>query len=113
MRFNIKEFETYSLYLIEGSLTVENIGHLEDTVAKGINEKKHILFDLSQVSYIDSSSIRFILYNFNAVEKNNKHFCLFNLNEEIYQMFSITELDKRLNIFDSLESALTFIGSSS
>ena len=72
---------------------------IKSTVNKVVSE------DLSEMTFIDSSSLGIIVVYYTKSEKNSKHFSLININGDIMQMFKITGLDKRIKIFDNLESA--------
>jgi len=91
---------------VKGTLSIENIAPFETLLNKYVDEKIHILIDLSEMTFIDSSSLGIIVVYYTKTEKNNRHFSLININSDIMQMFRITGLDKRIKIFDSLDSAV-------
>ena len=91
---------------VKGTLSIENIAPFETLLNKYVDEKMHILIDLSEMTFIDSSSLGIIVVYYTKSEKNSRHFSLININADIMQMFRITGLDKRIKIYDSLDAAM-------
>src|SRR5208337_2388616 len=98
--------ENYMLISIKGTLSIENISPFETLLNRHVDEKSHILIDLSELTFIDSSSLGIIVVYYTKSEKNNRQFALLNINADIMQMFKITGLDKRIRIFKNLDDAL-------
>lgn len=97
--------DDFVLIHVKGTLSIENISPFETLLNKYLEEKTHMLIDFSQLTFIDSSSLGIIVVYYTKSEKNNKHFALISINGDIMQMFKITGLDKRIKIFDDLETA--------
>lgn len=106
MKITTEMKDNFVLIHVKGTLSIENISPFETLLNKYVDEKAHILIDLSEMTFIDSSSLGIIVVYYTKSEKNNKHFSLLNINGEIMQMFKITGLDKRIKIFDDLDSAV-------
>ncbi len=98
--------DNYILMRVKGTLSVENISPFEIQLSRHVENKSDIIIDLADLTFIDSSSLGIIVVYFTKSEKNNNHFALINVNDDIMQMFKITGLDKRIKIFDSLNDAL-------
>jgi len=105
MKITTEMKDEFVLINVKGTLSIENISPFETLLNKYVDEKKHILIDLSEMTFIDSSSLGIIVVYYTKSEKNNKHFSLLNINGDIMQMFKITGLDKRIKIFDNLDAA--------
>jgi len=103
MKITTEIKDEFVLINVKGTLSIENISPFETLLNKYVDEKKHILIDLSEMTFIDSSSLGIIVVYYTKSEKNNKHFSL--INGDIMQMFKITGLDKRIKIFDNLDAA--------
>ncbi|MBP7603499.1 MAG: STAS domain-containing protein [Spirochaetes bacterium] len=94
-----------SILRIEGSLSNENLQDLEEVV-RGLQEKKRsIILDLFEVGFICSSALSLLLSSTKKAQKDNLHFVIAGLNEDIKKLFAVTELDRHLVLFDSLEKA--------
>ncbi len=107
MKVNSEQRENYILISVKGTLSIENISPFETLVNRCVEQKSHILIDLSDLTFIDSSSLGIIVVYYTKSEKNNRHFALLNINNDIMQMFKITGLDKRIKIFNNLQEAVT------
>ena len=105
MKVTSDQKENFILISIKGTLSIENISPFETLVNTHVEKKAHILIDLSELTFIDSSSLGIIVVYFTKSEKNNRHFALLDINPDIMQMFKITGLDKRIKIFRSLDEA--------
>jgi len=107
MKVSSEQRENYILISVRGTLSIENISPFETLVNKCVEQKSHILIDLTDLTFIDSSSLGIIVVYYTKSEKNSRHFALININNDIMQMFKITGLDKRIRIFNDLKEAVT------
>jgi len=65
-----------------------------------------VLADFSQVSYIDSTGIGFLIGIYTSVMKNaNGHFVLANLNRRVREVLELTRLANVIPIYPDVESA--------
>jgi anti-anti-sigma factor len=107
MKVSSEQRENYILISVKGTLSIENISPFETLVNKCVEQKSHILIDLTDLTFIDSSSLGIIVVYYTKSEKNSRHFALLNINNDIMQMFKITGLDKRIRIFNDLKEAVS------
>jgi anti-anti-sigma factor len=106
MKIETQEHDNHIVLKMEGSVSIENIHIFEEHLMEAVSRNKHILMDLTEVAYIDSISLGVIILNAKEAEKNGKRLFFINPNKDISQMFTITGLDRRLDIVTSLEEAL-------
>ena len=106
MKVSSEQRENYILISVKGTLSIENISPFETLVNKCVEQKSHILIDLTDLTFIDSSSLGIIVVYYTKSEKNSRQFALININSDIMQMFKITDLDKRIRIFNDLKEAV-------
>ncbi len=70
-----------------------------------------VLADFSQVSYIDSTGIGFLIGIYTSVLKNAKgHFVLANLNRRVLDVLELTRLTNVIPIYPDFESAFEALG---
>ena len=110
MKVTSEQKENFIVINIKGTLSIENISPFETLVNKHVEKKDNILIDLSELTFLDSSSLGIIVVYFTKSEKNNRNFALLNINPDIMQMFKITGLDKRIRIFSSIDEATSALG---
>ena len=86
----------------EGSVTLRD--SVRDLVAKGT---KHILLNLGDISYIDSSGIGELVSAFTSVKNSGGELKLLNLTKKVHDLLQITKLYTVFDIWDSETSAIT------
>ena len=86
----------------EGSVTLRDAVH--DLVAKG---SKHILLNLENISYIDSSGIGELVSAFTSVKNSGGELKLLNLTKKVHDLLQITKLYTVFDIWDNEASAVT------
>ncbi|MCL2154912.1 MAG: STAS domain-containing protein [Leptospirales bacterium] len=102
--------DEYILLAVKSVLSIETINSLEALLSKYVKEKKHILIDLSGITFIDSSSLGILVKINTQLEKNNRRLLLLNISSHIMKIFESTELDKHIRIFDDITSACNALG---
>ncbi len=78
---------------------------LEDILLK----HKNLVFDFTEVQFIDSSGIRLLLNTSNLIEKSNGFIFIFNCIYQVKELFQISNLDRKLQIFQTEEEIQDFI----
>jgi anti-sigma B factor antagonist len=86
----------------EGSVTLRDAIH--DAIAKGA---KHILLNLANVSYIDSSGIGELVSAFTSVKNSGGELKLLNLTKKVHDLLQITKLYTVFDIWDNEASAIS------
>ena len=86
----------------EGSVTLRDAVH--DAAGKG---SKHILLNLENISYIDSSGIGELVSGFTSVKNAGGELKLLNLTKKVHDLLQITKLYTVFDIWDSEASAVS------
>jgi anti-sigma B factor antagonist len=71
--------------------------HMENT------DKKYIVLDMSEVSYIDSAGLGSIVSLIKESKKLEKELVLVSLKKQIKKIFEMTKLDKIIRMEDTIE----------
>lgn len=69
-----------------------------------------IIFEMGNIGFMDSKGLSAFLFLYRAVGTDGV-LALVNMHEQIRKIFSLTRTDRVLPIFDSLQDALTSLGS--
>jgi anti-sigma B factor antagonist len=85
----------------EGSSALREL--LRDMVTKG---QKHILLNLGEVSYIDSSGIGELVSGFTTVTNSGGQLKLLNLNKRVKDLLQITKLYTVFDVHDDEAGAV-------
>jgi anti-sigma B factor antagonist len=109
MKFSLDSNESYSLFRVEGSLGIENLVALEAALKEEVDAKKNIILDLTGVSFIDSSSIQFLIHHHTELRVCGRSLVIAGVKDEIAEIFFITEIDKKIPVYESLQEAVDFI----
>jgi anti-anti-sigma factor len=74
---------------IDGDFDVSRIGDLKHLVSEAMNQSKKITFDLSELKFLDSSGVGFILYECRKLIDRGYLLKFRNLPEDIWDLFDL------------------------
>ena len=98
---------------IEGNIALDGVNeakaylkpHLDNDAVKGM------VINFEKVNFIDSSGIGLIVSVFKTMQQKDAKFALCNLSKKNEEIFSITRLNKILDIYESEGDAMKAIAS--
>ncbi len=108
MKFSVDKRDTYTILKPE-------LEKLDTTAAPDLKTEfinlnaegtKHIILDLSQVKYVDSSGLSSILVANRLCGNNDGALILAALNEHVSKLITISQLNEVLNIVPTVEEAV-------
>jgi stage II sporulation protein AA (anti-sigma F factor antagonist) len=67
---------------------------------------KNMIFDFSQLTFMDSSGIGVIMGRFKNVQNLNGKVSLVNINDQIKRIFDMSGLHKIIPVYDSIDTAI-------
>ena len=102
--------DEYILLRVESILLIENITPLKTLLKKYVDENKHVLLDISGITFIDSTSLAILVKFKIELDAINKHLALINVTNDIMRLFKTTKLDKHIYIFDDVPAAMSGLG---
>ena len=93
---------------LSGRITMGEDGNLlKDKLQSLLHQgKKNILFNLAQVSYVDSAGLGAIVAGYTTVTKEGGSLKLANVTKKLQDLLSITKLLTVFETFDSEDEAL-------
>jgi anti-anti-sigma factor len=97
----------YSVIKVFGEVDISNFKVLEESIAdyKELSFQK-VLFDFSELEYIDSSGVGVLVRLFRAVDKNEGSVGIAGCRECIEKNFRLLKLDNFFAFFSTVEEAL-------
>ena len=100
------EGKTY-IISFDGNLILSELEQAREFVKKCIDEEnaQEIIFDLSNVDFIDSAGIGFVVSIFKSLKSKNGNFAIAALKTKPKEVFKLTRLDKIIPIFEDVEAA--------
>ena len=112
MEFSHRVENGICIISVEGNIALDGVNeakaflksHIEDDGVKGI------VINFEKVNFIDSSGIGLIVSVFKTMQERDGSFAITNLSKKNEEIFTITRLNKILNIFPTESEALSTIG---
>jgi len=94
---------------IEGNIALDGVNEAKAYLKPHLDSPdiKGLVINFEKVNFIDSSGIGLIVSIFKTVQQKEGKFGLTNLSKKNEEIFSITRLDKILNIYGSEKEALS------
>lgn len=103
-----------TVVVLGGHLTLgRERGQIEATVLKALNEGvRRLVFDLSQVTYVDSTGIGIIAYCFGKISQQGGHAAVAGASGLIKEVFRLTRLDNVIQFYPDVPSACEALATS-
>ncbi len=102
------------------TLTIKIAGEIDHHTSIDLKEKcdkeyinsnaKHIIFDFSDVGFMDSSGIGMIIGRFKNAEKQGGRVVVAHMNAELTRIFNISGLQRIISAYDTVEEAERGLG---
>ncbi len=95
------------IFTFSGNLILSELDEIRKEVKSTIEEENatEVIFDMSDVDFIDSAGIGFIVSVYKTLKSKNGKFALSGLKKKPKEVFSLTRLDKIIKIFEDLDTA--------
>jgi anti-sigma B factor antagonist len=106
MKITARDNGTCMIAALEGSLDNESLHEFEQFLKQTLAQHKHLLLDLSRLSFIMSSGLSTILSFNNSLHQCGLLCIIFGITEEMEKLFSHTGIASHLTICETLEEAI-------
>lgn len=92
---------------IDGEIDHHSVESIKTMVDKEFSRGnfRHIIFDFSKVSFMDSSGIGMIIGRYKNVEKQSGKVAIASMNSYADRIFQMSGLTKIISTYDSVEAA--------
>lgn len=109
MVFNHRIDKSICVVSIEGNIALDGVNEAKEYLRPLLDDKKNkgLLINFSQVNFIDSSGIGLIVSLFKTLQQREAKFGLSNLSKKNEEIFTITRLNKILDIYPNEADALS------
>jgi anti-sigma B factor antagonist len=102
MEINTRTEGPYTVIALSGEVDLHWSPKLREQLLASIGDKQHVLVDLSQVSYIDSSGVASLVEGFQLAKNNRLRFGLVGVSKSAMQVLQLARLDKVFAIHDTV-----------
>lgn len=93
--------------MVDGSLDADGTQELEQAVAGVLDqEPKHIVFDFSELDYINSSGLRVLVMAYQKLKKNDGVVAICGIKDYIKEVFEISGFDRVFRMHAGRKDAL-------
>lgn len=96
---------------LTGEIDMENAPQVRRALLDNMKQKRDILVDLSQVTYIDSSGIASLIEGLQAARKQKNDLALVSVSQRARRVLELARLDKVFTIHADLATALAAVKS--
>lgn len=120
MRINTQDYNDITVISLQGEIDSDSADHLRNTITDLLNtggennpyntngtvHKKGIVIDLSNVSFIDSQGLEFLLWTRDYCTENNCQLRLASPDENCDKILDITRLNNEFTCYKELAEAV-------
>ena len=92
---------------LTGPLTLQNIFEFQNELAT--NKPPMMIFDLSDVPYMDSAGIGVLINYYVSAERNGRKMALAGVNERVDALLVLTKVQKLLRSFSTVDEAVAAV----
>ncbi|HUB81703.1 MAG TPA: STAS domain-containing protein [Bryobacteraceae bacterium] len=103
LKITVRETADATILDLSGRVTLgEGLGDLRDSIREALSgNRKHIVLNLADVSYIDSSGLGQLIGSYASVTERGGQMKLVNLQKKVSDLMQITKL---LTVFETYNS---------
>ncbi|MFQ5659851.1 MAG: STAS domain-containing protein [Gammaproteobacteria bacterium] len=106
MKYNMREDGSYTVIELEGEVDLSCSPDARKQILNCLENKKHLLVDLSRVTYIDSSGVASLVEGYQTAKKKDLRFGLVSVSDTAMNVLQLARLDKVFPIHENVEERL-------
>ncbi len=107
MKYSINTEGRFTVIALEGEIDLYYSPQARDVILKCLHEKRAVLIDLSQVSYLDSSGVASLVEGYQLAKRDGLEFALVGVGTAAMQVLQLARLDRVFPIYETRMAALT------
>ena len=106
MKYNTKEEKGYAIIELDDEVDLSCSPDARKQILDCLGANKHLLVDLSQVTYIDSSGVASLVEGYQTAKKKSLKFGLIGVSDAAMNVLQLARLDKVFPIHASVDERL-------
>lgn len=103
MQYRIEQKGPFTVILLSGDVDLQYSPDARAQILKYLNSGHHVMVDLSDVNYIDSSGIASLVEGYQVAKNKNLQFGLVGVSQTAMQVLQLARLDQVFPIHQSLD----------
>ena len=110
MQYNSRSAGTYTVLELKGEVDLSCSPDARKQILQCLDSGRHLLVDLSAVTYIDSSGVASLVEGYQTAKKKNLRFGLVGVSSAAMGVLQLARLDKVFPIHSSIEERMSADG---
>ncbi|MCU7829085.1 MAG: STAS domain-containing protein [Candidatus Thiodiazotropha sp. (ex Myrtea sp. 'scaly one' KF741663)] len=106
MGYKIEEAAGFAIVHLEGDVDLSRSPTARQAILDCLQERQHVLVDLTAVTYIDSSGVASLVEGFQVSRRMSLDFALIGVSDAAMSVLQLARLDQVFPIFASLDARL-------
>ena len=106
MKYPSKQHGSSMVLSLTGEVDLKFSPQARQQILASLSDKSHVLVDLSEVKYIDSSGVASLVEGLQYAKSNSLHFALSGVSEPAMQVLHLARLDQVFTIHSNVEEGL-------
>ncbi len=106
MSYLTEESAGYTIVYLTGEVDLSHSPVARQAILDCLQQSRHLLVDLSEVSYIDSSGVATLVEGFQVSRQKALDFALVGVSNTAMSVLQLARLDRVFPIFESLQARL-------
>ncbi len=107
MPFPVEVKQGFAVVMLNGEVDLDKSPDARKVILSSLKKMQHVMVDLSDVDYIDSSGVASLVEGFQYARSNNLEFGLVGVSEAAMSVLRLARLDKVFKIYTSLDDRLS------
>ncbi|KPJ89023.1 MAG: anti-anti-sigma factor [Gammaproteobacteria bacterium SG8_11] len=103
MQYSIESKGPFTVILLSGDVDLQYSPEARQQILKYLNEGHHVMVDLGQVKYIDSSGVASLVEGYQVAKSKNLQFGLLSVSDSAMQVLQLARLDQVFPIYKSID----------
>ena len=106
MEYKTTTEDNCSIITLTGEVDLQTSPQAREQILQALKNNLHVLVDLSEVEYIDSSGIASLVEGYQDAKGRNLSIGLVNISDAARQVLQLARLDQVFPIFDNVDDGL-------
>jgi anti-sigma B factor antagonist len=106
MTYRIEDNDDCTLVHLVGEIDLSRSPAAREAILDALQQGRHLLVDLTEVSYIDSSGVASLVEGFQLSRQKRLDFALIGVSDAAMSVLRLARLDQVFPIFDSQQAWL-------
>lgn len=95
-----------SIITLTGDIDLQTSPQARQQILDTLQQKRHVLVDMSMVDFIDSSGVASLVEGFQYAQQQNLTFALIDISESTTKVLQLARLDQVFAIYSSVDEGV-------